>query len=198
MPLAYIALGANQPSPAGPPEATLVAAAARLTSLGNLTACSSLYSTAPVGLPHEIVDQPRFLNAVVALETNLAPDQLLHALLAMEREFGRNRSAGTANGPRTLDLDILLYGDLILREFDLEIPHPRFAERAFVLIPLSEIAPELHDPRSGNTVSQLLESLFPPPETAMDAAIKIQSDHWRATVCPGSGAPHAARPGAAE
>jgi 2-amino-4-hydroxy-6-hydroxymethyldihydropteridine diphosphokinase len=198
MPLAYIALGANLPSRAGPPEATLVAAAARLASLGCITACSSLYSTAPVGLPPGVIDQPRFLNAVVALQTSLAPDRLLHALHAIEREFGRDRSAGIPNGPRTLDLDILLIGDLIVSEFDLQVPHPRFAERAFVLIPLNEIAPQLRDPRSGAPVSQLLQSLFPQPETAMDAAIKIQSDRWRAGVCPGSGAPDPVRPNSRE
>jgi len=192
MSLAYIALGANLPSRAGPPEATLIAAAARLASLGCISACSSLYSTAPVGLPH----QPRFLNAVVVLQTSLAPDRLLHALNTIEREFGRDRSAGVSNGPRTLDLDILLIGDLIVSEFDLQIPHPRFAERAFVLIPLNEIAPGLRDPRSGSTVSQLLQSLFPQPETATDAAIKIQSDRWRAGVCPVSGTADPARPGA--
>jgi 2-amino-4-hydroxy-6-hydroxymethyldihydropteridine diphosphokinase len=184
MPLAYLALGSNLPSPAGPPDATLAAAAARIGSFGRITARSSLYSTTPVGL----ADQPRFLNAVVALETNLAPDELLHSLLAVELEFGRDRSATLPNGPRTLDLDILLYGDLIVSEFDLQIPHPRLAERAFVLIPLNQIAPGLRDPRSGSTMSQLLQSLFPHPETAMDAAIEIQSDHWRAGPTHESGA----------
>jgi 2-amino-4-hydroxy-6-hydroxymethyldihydropteridine diphosphokinase len=190
--LAYIALGANLPSPAGPPETTLVAAAERLASLGTITACSSLYSTTPVGL----ADQPRFLNAVVALQTNLAPDRLLHSLLAIEREFGRDRSTGIPNGPRSLDLDILFYGDLVLQQFDLEIPHPRIAERAFVLVPLNEIAPDLRNPRSGATVSQLLQSLFPQPEAALNAAIKIQSDHWGARVGPGPGNLDSPRPGA--
>ena len=155
MTLAYIALGANLPSPAGPPEATLAAAVQRLATLGRIAARSSLYSTAPVGL----ANQPRFLNAVVALETDLAPRDLLAALLAIERDFGRDRSASIPNGPRTLDLDILLYGDLILSEPGLEIPHPRLAQRAFVLVPLNEIAPDLRDPRSGLTVSQLLGAL---------------------------------------
>src|SRR5208283_735159 len=122
MPLAHIALGANLPSPAGPPEVTLAAAAVRLASLGSIAARSSLYSTAPVGL----ADQPRFLNAVIALETTLTPFELLGAVLLIERDFGRDRAAGTANGPRTLDLDILFYGDLVLSESTLKIPHPRF------------------------------------------------------------------------
>ena len=98
MRLAHIALGANLPSPAGPPDATLAAALQHIASLGRIAARSSLYSTAPVGF----ADQPRFLNAVVALSTDLAPRVLLDALLSIERLFGRDRSAGLANGPRTL------------------------------------------------------------------------------------------------
>jgi 2-amino-4-hydroxy-6-hydroxymethyldihydropteridine diphosphokinase len=157
MRLAHIALGANLPSPAGPPDATLAAALQHIASLGRIAARSSLYSTAPVGF----ADQPRFLNAVVALSTDLAPRVLLDALLSIERLFGRDRSAGLANGPRTLDLDILLDGDLVLSEFGLEIPHPRLAQRAFVLVPLVEIAPDAVDPRSGLTAAQLLANLSP-------------------------------------
>ena len=120
MPTVYLALGANIPGPAGPPEATLAAAAERLAALGRIAACSSLYSTAPVGL----ADQPRFLNAVLGLETNLPPRELLDQLLRIEREFGRDRSASVPNGPRTLDLDILLYGSEIIHEPGLEIPIP--------------------------------------------------------------------------
>ena len=137
MPLATIALGANLPSPAGPPDATLAAVLPFLASNGHIAARSALYSTAPVGF----AAQPRFLNAVVALSTDLPPRILLDALLSIERHFGRDRSAALPNGPRTLDLDLLLYGDLVLSEFDLEIPHPRLAQRAFVLVPLVEIAP---------------------------------------------------------
>ena len=158
---AYIGLGANLPSTAGAPEATLAAAAARLQTLGRVAARSSLYSTAPVGF----ADQPRFVNAVLALETRLTPRALLDALVGIEREFGRDRSAAIANGPRTLDLDILLFGDYILGEAELAIPHPRLAGRAFVLVPLHEIAPAAVDPRSGRTVTQLLHELSIPPES---------------------------------
>ena len=175
MSLAYIALGANLPSPAGPPEATLAAAAERLASLGSIAARSSLYSTAPVGL----ADQPRFLNAVIALETTLTPLELLGAVLLIEREFGRDRTASVPNGPRTLDLDILLYGDLVLSEAGLEIPHPRLAQRAFVLVPLNEIAPDLRDPRTGMTVSRLLGGLNQDRAPQAPSVVPIESARWR-------------------
>ncbi len=122
--------------------------------------------------------QPRFLNAVVALETSLSPRDLLDALLAIERDFGRDRSASIPNGPRTLDLDILLYGDLIVSVPGLEIPHPRLAQRAFVLVPLAEIAPNLRDPRYGSTIAQLLAGLRPQADPG--AAVPIQSPFWPA------------------
>jgi 2-amino-4-hydroxy-6-hydroxymethyldihydropteridine diphosphokinase len=172
MSLAYIALGANLLSSAGTPEATLAAGAARLATLGRITARSSLYSTAPVGFP----DQPRFANAVVALETRLSPRDLLDGLLAIEHEFGRDRAASPPNGPRTLDLDILFYGDLVLNHSGLEIPHPRLAARAFVLVPLNEIAPDHRHPRSGKTVVEMLESL--PDGAAPNAVAKIESGLW--------------------
>jgi 2-amino-4-hydroxy-6-hydroxymethyldihydropteridine diphosphokinase len=172
MSLATIALGANLPSSAGPPEATLAAAAERLAALGRITARSSLYSTVPVGFR----DQPRFVNAVVALETQFSPRALLDNLLAIELDFGRDRAASSPNGPRTLDLDILLYGDLVLSQSGLEIPHPRFAGRAFVLVPLHEIAPDLRDPRSGKTVVEILQSL--PDGAAPNAVAKVESGLW--------------------
>ncbi len=101
---AYIGMGSNQTSVAGSPEATLAASAERLRSLGHVACRSSLYSTEPVGF----ADQPRFLNTVVALETELEPRPLLEGLLAIEKEFGRDRSSGIPNGPRSLDLDILI------------------------------------------------------------------------------------------
>jgi 2-amino-4-hydroxy-6-hydroxymethyldihydropteridine diphosphokinase len=181
MPTAYIGMGANLASTAGPPPATLAAAALRLEALGCLTARSSLYSTEPVGF----AAQPRFVNAVVALETELDPQGLLTQLLAIERDFGRDRAASFPNGPRTLDLDVLLYGDLVLTAPDLEIPHPRLADRAFVLIPLCQIAPHRVDARSQATVSQLLHDLQHRLRSETDAVVAIQSDSWHAG--PGSG-----------
>jgi 2-amino-4-hydroxy-6-hydroxymethyldihydropteridine diphosphokinase len=172
---AYIGLGANLPSTAGPPEVTLAAAALRLASLGRVAARSSLYSTYPVGFAH----QPRFVNAAIALETDLAPQTLLNGLLAIELEFGRDLSAGIANGPRTLDLDILLFDHVNISLPGLEIPHPRVAERAFVLIPLREIAPHAIDPGTGKTVTQLLHGLFPPSEGDSNAVVQIQADDWQ-------------------
>lgn len=172
---AYIGMGANLPGPAGTPEATLVAAAQRLNCLGRVVARSSLYSTTPVGF----AGQPRFLNAAISLETDLAPRLLLIALLDVEREFGRDRSTAIPNGPRTLDLDILLIDGVAVSEPGLEIPHPRLAERGFALIPLAEIAPQASDPRTGTTVGQWLKRLFPNPMDALQIVAPIQSDIWR-------------------
>ena len=174
MPTAYIALGANLPGPAGPPEATLAAAAGRLGALGRAVARSSLYSTAPVGL----ADQPRFLNAVLALGTGLPARPLLDQLLRIEREFGRDRTAQIRNGPRTLDLDILLYGSEIVHEPGLEIPHPRIAQRAFVLVPLAEFASNLVVPGTDRTVQQLLQGLRTGFPSENNAVLPIQSSVW--------------------
>lgn len=176
---AYIGLGANLPSHAGPPEATLAAAVLRLAPLGHLAACSSLYATEPVGY----AEQPRFVNAVVALETSLTARELLDALLSIEHNFGRDRANAIPNGPRTLDLDILLFGDLIASEPGLEIPHPRLAERAFVLVPLNEIAPKAVDPRSDASAAQLLERLSKSGDAA-NSVVRIQSEDWHASAKP--------------
>jgi 2-amino-4-hydroxy-6-hydroxymethyldihydropteridine diphosphokinase len=176
---AYIGMGANLPSQAGPPEATLSAAAARLGLLGHVARRSSLYITDPVGF----ADQPRFVNAVVALETDLEPRRLLDEMLRIEQEFGRDRSAGLANRPRTLDLDILLFDDARLREPGLEIPHPRLAERFFALLPLVEIAPLLVPPGQLRTVSQWLDTLRKRDqerEEKNNAATPIHWSDWRA------------------
>jgi len=182
---AYIGMGGNLASWAGTPEATLSAAALRLESLGRVTRRSSLYLTEPVGF----VEQPRFVNAVAALETDLAPRKLMDGLLAIEREFGRDRAASFANGPRTLDLDILLFGDLEISEPGLEIPHPRLAERAFVLIPLNEIAPEAFVSSYRETVAQLVvsqvsksrpgaPSLLGGSRREFAAVVRLQSNAW--------------------
>jgi 2-amino-4-hydroxy-6-hydroxymethyldihydropteridine diphosphokinase len=125
-------------------------------------------------------EQPRFVNAAVALQTELEPQKLLDGLLGIEIEFGRDRGAEFVNGPRTLDLDILLYGDLKVSKPGLEIPHPRLAGRAFVLVPLNEIAPRALDAGSGRTVSQLLHSLSPGSESENHAVVKLQWGGWRA------------------
>jgi 2-amino-4-hydroxy-6-hydroxymethyldihydropteridine diphosphokinase len=174
MGMAYIGMGGNLASSAGAPEATLAAAALRLESLGRLVRRSSLYSTAPVGF----AEQPRFINAVVALETQLAPRELLDALLTMEQEFGRERKASIANGPRTLDLDILLFGDMEISEPDLKVPHPRLAERGFVLIPLNEIAPQAIVPGHGETVARMLAALSDDPNCDRGAVVRVQCEGW--------------------
>lgn len=149
---AFVGLGSNL----GDREGTLRAAVGRLRSLPGteVLAVSKLRDTEPVGY----LDQPRFLNGAVALETELSPQQLLAALLELERNFGRNRAAAPAQGPRTLDLDLLLYGEAEIAEPGLEIPHPRLHERAFVLEPLAELDPALEVPGKG-TVQALLARL---------------------------------------
>jgi 2-amino-4-hydroxy-6-hydroxymethyldihydropteridine diphosphokinase len=143
---AYIALGSNLKDPIAQVEGGIEELAMlRDTRLG---AVSSLYRTAPVG----IVDQPDFINAVAMIETELTPRELLDELLAIERRYARMR--GAKNGPRTLDLDIVLYGDTTHDDDVLTIPHPRMHERAFVLVPLAEIAPDAVVPGLGK-VSEL-------------------------------------------
>jgi 2-amino-4-hydroxy-6-hydroxymethyldihydropteridine diphosphokinase len=151
MPLAYIALGSNL----GDRAQALYLAIAHLGSLGRVIARSSLYETEPVGY-HE---QPAFLNAVVALETDLEPLPLLRVLLSIEAEMGRDRSRGTPKGPRTLDLDLLLVADRIVADEELTLPHPALTNRRFVLAPLAEIAPELRHPVRGETIAELLALL---------------------------------------
>lgn len=147
MNLAYVALGANL----GDPASTVRAAFGALANLpeSRVVHTSSLYRTAPVGL----AEQPDFINAVAALETTLAPESLLDALLDLENRFGRLRAE--KNGPRTLDLDLLLYNDQFLDLPRLQLPHPRLHLRAFVLQPLAEIAPELEIPGRGKIAAWL-------------------------------------------
>lgn len=144
---AYIGLGANLNDPIAQVKAGIDALAALPRT--QLIARSSLYRTAPVGY----ADQPDFINAVAAIDTALSARELLDALLATELAHGRARAF--ANAPRTLDLDVLLYGDAQVHEAGLTIPHPRMHERAFVLAPLAEIAPGCVIPGRGS-VSELL------------------------------------------
>lgn len=117
-----------------------------------LQRCSSWYQTTPVGPP-----QPDYLNGCALLEVQLTPQELLTNLLKIETKFGRIRKEH--NGPRTLDLDILLFDDLILNTPHLQIPHPRMNQRAFVLIPLAEIAPDWIEPVSSCAIAQLVQTL---------------------------------------
>lgn len=138
---AYVALGSNLDDPEAQVRRGFGALAAMPGTA--LRARSRLYRTPPWG----VVDQPAFVNAVAALETSLAPRELLEALLAIENGAGRSR--GVRYGPRTLDLDVLVYGDCELHEAGLTIPHPRLHERAFVLLPLADVAPDLDVPGQG-------------------------------------------------
>lgn len=135
--LAYVALGANM----GNARAAVRAALARLTELPDtaVVACSSLYRTVPFE-----ASGPDFINAVAALSTRLPAPIVLQHLLRLEQEAGRERPF--LHAPRTLDLDLLLYGDALVDSPRLKVPHPRMAQRAFVLVPLAEIAPELVTP----------------------------------------------------
>jgi 2-amino-4-hydroxy-6-hydroxymethyldihydropteridine diphosphokinase len=145
---AYIGLGANL----GDREAMLRRAIELLGAEPGIevVAVSTLRETDPVGY----LDQPRFLNGAVAVETELEPRELLERLLAVERALGRDRS-GPRYGPRTIDLDLLLYGDRVVDEPGLTVPHPRLAERAFALEPLAELDPGLVLP-DGRRVRELL------------------------------------------
>ena len=149
-----IALGANLPSPVGPPAATLKAALVRLDQLGvKILSVSSLYETPAWPDPA----QPVFVNAVAALETAHQPVELLALLHGVETDFGRLRSA--PNAPRTLDLDLLDYDGRVIEEGGLTLPHPRLAERSFVLAPLAEVAPRWRHPVTGQGAAELLGDL---------------------------------------
>jgi 2-amino-4-hydroxy-6-hydroxymethyldihydropteridine diphosphokinase len=157
--VAFVALGANL----GDPAAQVERAIAELDALpeSRVTRRSRLYGSRPVGY----ADQPDFVNAVVCLDTRLSARALLDQLLAVEKRHGRVRSF--RNSPRTLDLDILLYGRLTLNEPGLHLPHPRMHERPFVLLPLAEIAPDIELPGHG-PVAALIARLPSADARALD------------------------------
>ncbi len=150
---AHIGLGANL----GDRETHIAEAVMRVDAVAETAVAivSSLCETTPVGK----TDQPDFINAVIEAQTDLAPDALLDHLLAIETTMGRVRDE--TNGPRVIDLDLLLHGDCVITTERLTLPHPRMAERHFVLVPLVEIAPDLRDPTSGRPWREILDQLPP-------------------------------------
>lgn len=145
----YLALGSNL----GDRRGNLAAALQRLGEVVEIDNVSSIYETEPVGY----LDQPYFLNLVCCGKTALSAADLLQCAKEIEVAIGRQRSF--RNSPRPIDIDIIFYDDLDMAEDDLTIPHPRMAERAFVLVPLAEIAPHMVDPVSGRSVQELLQTV---------------------------------------
>jgi len=147
--IVYLSLGAN----VGDRSAQLREATDRLSKLGRVLAVSSLYETEPV----EFTQQPWFLNCAIAIETSKTPQQLMASILRIEEEMGRRRVQ--KKGPRSIDIDILLFGDMIVESKELTIPHPAMHQRRFVLEPLAEIAPQALHPTFKKTIRELLDAL---------------------------------------
>jgi len=161
----YLSLGSNL----GDRAATIAEAIQRLAAVGTVMAVSSLYETEPV----EYLDQPWFLNCTVALRTAMPPRPLLDAVLAIEQSMGRRRIV--LKGPRTIDIDILLYGGEAIETPELTVPHSALGERRFVLAPLAEIAPDSLHPVFRKTVRELLQSL---PEDGPEVRLYGKLPRW--------------------
>jgi 2-amino-4-hydroxy-6-hydroxymethyldihydropteridine diphosphokinase len=159
--LAYLSLGSNL----GDRAAHLTTAISRLEALGQVVAVSSFYETEPV----ELTAQPWFLNCAVALDTEKMPRQLLASVLGVEQQMGRRRVQ--KKGPRTIDIDILLFGSSVIETKGLTIPHPAMHERRFVLEPLAEIAPDVRHPVLKRTIHELRD-LLPPGQQAARKVVK--------------------------
>jgi 2-amino-4-hydroxy-6-hydroxymethyldihydropteridine diphosphokinase len=167
--IVYLSLGSN----VGDREAQLRDAENRLAKLGRVIAVSSFYETEPV----EFTEQPWFLNCAFAIETTYTPEQLMASVLRLEEEMGRRRVQN--KGPRSIDVDILLFGDAIIESSELTIPHPAMHHRRFVLEPLAEIAPQTLHPVFKKTIRELLNALpdgqtvrrIPQPSTSNVTAI---------------------------
>jgi 2-amino-4-hydroxy-6-hydroxymethyldihydropteridine diphosphokinase len=149
--LVYLSLGSN----VGDREAQLQDARARLATVGRVVAESSMYETEPVEFPQ----QPWFLNCALALETRKTPQQVMAAILSIEEEMGRRRVQ--KKGPRSIDIDILLFDETVTDSAELTIPHPAMQQRRFVLEPLAEIAPEVLHPVLKKTIRELRDALPP-------------------------------------
>ena len=154
--MAAVALGSNLESRFGDRRANLLEAVKRVGELGEVRSVSSFYDTEPVGS----IAQGRFLNGALLLETELAPVELMRGLLAVERAMGREREGAVAKGPRVIDLDLLVYDDVVMATEELTLPHPEMQERRFVLEPLAEIAPGMVHPVLGLTVQAMLERIL--------------------------------------
>ena len=161
----YLSLGSN----VGDRAANLRTAIKRVSSLGDVMAVSSFYETEPV----EFAAQPWFLNCAVEVDTEKMPKQLLAGILDIEREMGRRRVQ--KKGPRTLDIDILLFGNSIIKTKGLTIPHPAMHERRFVLEPLAEIAPEARHPVIKRTVRELRDALPPGQAVRRASDLRLQT-----------------------